>query len=219
MKTRLLVLAFVLAVISLQAQEKSNSASSSYTRDFGFNTYFILQGLFQSQQAPFSVMYKKYTSERAAFRLGFSGSFSSNNSDVNVAPPNQSYYDNSAASIELTVGREFQNELGGKWMWYYGLDLLPTYSFNNSIGYSGTQKINMNKNSAYGFGVKPFLGIRYNINPRLYISAEASAQLMYLISKNLQKNYSPEQTIRDATANNVTFDLRPASGLFIFYRF
>jgi hypothetical protein len=218
MKTRLLVLAFVLAVISAHAQE-NNSEFPSYKRDLGFNTYFILQGLFQSQQAPFSVMYKTYTSEMTAFRLGFNGSFSSNNPDVNVALPNQNYYDNSEAYIELTIGREFQNQLGGKWMWYYGLDLLPTYSFSNSVGYNGAQKFSSNKNSGYGFGVKPFLGIRYTINPRLYISAEASAQLMYTISKNLQKNYNPEQTVQDITYTHINFALHPASGVFIFYRF
>jgi hypothetical protein len=214
MKTKLLVFTILLNSTTLIAQE-SKDQPENLDQDLGFNAVFIFQGLFQSQQAPFSIMYKKYTTDRKAIRMGIDLSFNSykNSGDAN------SYQDNSSGEISLTIGVERQQSLGGNWMWYYGIDGVPTYSFYNYESYANEVKTGSIKTSSIGFGVKPLLGIRFNITPRLYVSAEASAALSYASSKNVQKNYNPEQTVRDLTTNIISFDFNPASGIFLFYRF
>jgi hypothetical protein len=215
MKTNLLVFAILLTVSTTVIAQENNDQPETLDQDLGFNAVFIFQGLFQSQQAPFSVMYKKYTTDCKAIRMGMDISFSSykNSGDANA------YQDNTSGEIGLTIGVERQQSLGGKWIWYYGIDGVPTYSFYNSESYANNVKTGSYKSSSIGLGVKPLLGIRFNITPRLYVSAEASAALSYASSKNVQKNYNPEQTVRDLTTSIVSFDFNPASGIFLFYRF
>lgn len=218
MKTRLFVSMIAILVADITLAQEIEKPSTSYQHDLGFNTNFIFQGLFQSQpQAPFAVMYKKYKTENNALRLGADLSFYSTNNSGTVT--NSSFSDNSYGSIALTIGFEKQKVLGGKWMWYYGIDAVPSLSFNQSTSFNNNLKTGSTKNSSLGLGARPFLGIRFNINSRLYVAAEATAMLAYVSSKNVQKTYNPEQTVRDMTTSNVNFSLTPASGIFIFYRF
>lgn len=214
MKTRLFV--FVIAFYAIT--DSAAQETQSFDHDFGFNTNFIFQGLFQSQQAPFSIMYKKYSAENKAMRLGVDLSFFSNNNDVQGSA-NTSFTNSYNGDINLTVGFERQSVLGGRWMWYYGVDAVPVIAFSKSEAYSDSDtKTTTNSFSSLGLGVKPLIGIRFNINQRLYVSAEASAQLTYSKSWNRQVNHT-STTIRDATSDNINFDVNPASGVFIFYRF
>jgi hypothetical protein len=221
MKTSLLALVFLLGVVAVALGQQKSEPQSSYNKnDFGFNAYYIIQQVYASQsQTPFSIMYKKYTDTGKALRLGFSGSFNLNDTDLKQGSINTSYNEGSFIQFDLTIGKEKLNDLGGKWVWYHGGDLLPGFQFSNSENYTNDQKINASTITTYRFGIRPFLGLRFNVNPRLYISAEASAQLTYSRSKNANKNYNPEQNMRESTTDNIAFNLNPASGLFIFYRF
>jgi hypothetical protein len=220
MKTSLLALTFSLGVAVALGQQKNESQSSDNKNDLGFNAYFIIQNIYGSlSQSPFSVMYKKYNTSEKALRLGFSGSFNSYNTDLKPGSVNPNYSDGASFQFDLTIGKEKQNGLGGKWVWYHGGDLLPGFQYSNSDNYNNNQKTSSATTTSYRFGIRPFLGLRFNVNPRLYISAEASAQLTYSLSKASNKNYSPEQNMREWTTNSMAFNLNPASGIFIFYRF
>jgi hypothetical protein len=215
MKTRLpiLMMIFLLTKTSV-AQE--NQDQSTFDQDLGFNAVFIFQGLFQSQQAPFSVMYKKYKSPDKALRFGADLSFNSNSNSGNA---NGGYSDSSYGNVYVIVGVEKQQAIGGDWTWYYGFDAVPRFSYDRYESYSNNIKVNSSQNSTVGLGAKPFVGIRFNVTQRLYVSAEASAQLSYAITTTLQKNYNPEQTVRDTSNKMVSFGINPASGIFLFYRF
>jgi hypothetical protein len=218
MKTRILLSVLILFAIVSHGQEIASVEKPSYTRDFGFNSLFIVNGLFSSQTTPFSVMYKKYKGDNKALRFGLDLSLTVNETDGTTLP-NTQYGNNSGGSIYLSIGKEFQHQLAGKWMWYFGTDVAPTFSGSRSEVYSGAEKINSSKSTSYGLSLRPFIGIRYNIYSRLYISTEANASLTYSISKNFAKRYNPEETTLDLTTSTVNLGLNPASGIFIFYRF
>lgn len=63
------------------------------------------------------------------------------------------------------------------------------------------------------------MAIRYNINTRLYVSAEASINLSYTRNKQFTEYTQNEDLNRDTESNRISFYANPASGLFLYYRF
>jgi hypothetical protein len=164
-------------------------------------------------------MYKSYSGENKAFRLGLNASVNISDNDANSTGSNNPYTNSSNTSVELTLGKEFQQKLAGRWIWYYGLDMVPSFGAGKNEHFNNNEKTSLYKNSYIGISAKPLVGIRYNINARLYLSAEASAALRYSITKSVEKRYNPDETLRDVSGKNISFNISPASGFFIFYRF
>ncbi|HTJ50156.1 MAG TPA: hypothetical protein VL443_11915 [Cyclobacteriaceae bacterium] len=218
MRKRLLLISLTVSFCTIAfAQTQNDGSEKSYKHDIGFNTTFLFDGIFNSGSGPFTLMYKQYKSENKALRLGLTTSFNfnSNNANVNTS----SYTDWSYANIYFTLGKEFQHHINNKWVWYGGGDLQPHYSFNNNLYYTGTTKTTTYKDSSIGMGLRPFLGIRYNFNSRLYVSAEAGVTLDYRYVKSYAKDEVGNTVFRDTKGNNLAMALSSASGLYLFYRF
>src|SRR5688500_1460394 len=214
MKTRIITLAILmLSGIYTFAQE---SPLPSYSRDLGFNTAFIFEGIFNSETTPFTLMYKKYVSENKANRFGIDLSMSMNNADSHGS---SSYSETSYLSLRLNIGREIQKAITEKWIWFYGGDLVPFYSYYDNDNYQNELLYSNDESSSLGLTLRPFLAIRYNITPRLYLSAEASLNLSYTLTDQIQELPQSNQVTRDLKTSNFTFDARAANGLFLFYRF
>jgi hypothetical protein len=208
------LLTALLSSLLYPAFAQDSDPEENYKRDVGFNTAFILQGVFNSNSTPFSLMYKKYTSENRALRFGASINLNLNRSNDSTSNSNQI----SSAALSLSLGKEFQKLITTKWVWYYGGDLIPSFSNYQSLSYQNGKKYYENKYTSYGINARPFVGIRFAINPRLYLSAEADLSLGYTKSKISQKFFSPENIV-DSENDNYSFRASPASGIFIFYRF
>lgn len=185
------------------------------TKDIGFNTTFIFQGILNSGSAPFSLMYKKYTSENAANRFGLDVSFNMNNVNGSL---NANYDENTDADIELSLGKERQKPINEKWTWFYGGDVLPFYSLSRSQVFQNGQKVMTGQSSSAGLGLRPFIGVRFNVNTRLYLSAEASVNARYAYTKNSQDYVQPGWTDDDKEIHRISFFAYPANGLFLYYR-
>ena len=125
MKNLITPFLLLFSVDYLHAQD----APVSYQNDIGFNTTFVLQGLFNSDQTPFSLMYKKYKAEKKAWRLGVDTYMNINKTDTKTSTSN--FTDFSSGYVGLVVGLELQKQIDKRWVWYYGGDFLPYYSFNN----------------------------------------------------------------------------------------
>ena len=189
-----------------------------FKHDAGFNTSFILQGIFNSSQTPFSFMYKAYKKQHKATRYGLDIAL---NLDDNDPESSGSYYTNSSlVNVALTFGKEAQIPIAAsRWIWYVGGDLIPFYQLSRSDTYQFNEKYLEYEYSSYGIGLRPFVGIRFDINERLYLSAEASVRLAYRHQSSFQKLTSQTDPVQDTEGNNVSFSLQPATGIFIFYRF
>jgi len=213
----ILVASFCVATI---AKAQTDPEKKSYKNDIGFNTVFILQGVFNSNQTPFSLMYKKYTSENSAIRFG-----ASINANWNKARVNDTLYSNtinnttSFANVSLAIGKEFQRPINTKWIWYFGGDLVPSFWTNKNVNYQSGIKSYEYSYKSYGLSARPFLGIRFAINDRLYLSAEANVSLGYNRNSTKQRFFNPNQQEGNTTIDNFAFSMSPASGLFLYYRF
>jgi hypothetical protein len=198
------------------AQEEP--ASDAYRHDIGFNTTFILQGIFNSNQTPFSIMYKKVVDNHKATRFGFNIQL---NVDSNSPEgTNTSYIDESNGYFAFSFGKELQQPIGSsKWIWYYGGDFEPFYQFDNIDHYADSQTYLTSRYHRYGLDVRPFLGIRFDINDRLYLTAEASAILRYAQTSNFINYTNDQEPALDVNGHNLSFSMQAANGIFMFYRF
>ena len=182
--------------------------------DIGFNTTFFLNNIFQSSSTPFSIMYKKYKSPYKAYRFGIDANFATRNGSGTGNYSNITSY-----NVSVVFGKEKQNRIWKAWVCYYGLDFVPSVSQFKSANYTNDQKNQETEITSYGLTARPFLGIRFDINSRLYISTEANISLAFSHQKNLQKSFNPEQTNVDSSSNEGSLNLSPASGIFVYYRF
>ena len=207
-----LLLTLLIFTTTTQAQE---SSPGSFTRDIGFNTTFILEGLLSAEESPFSVMYKKYVTENKANRFGIDLSVNMNSTD---GSPTGSYSEYSRLNIRLNVGREIQTAINEKWVWFYGGDFIPFYSFDNRQYFQDGQETSINESSGFGIALRPFIAIRYNINPRIYLSAEASVNVSYVRRFSFTEYPQTGIIADDSSGNSFSIAAHPANGLFLFYR-
>lgn len=203
-----------------------------YSKDIGFNTSILLNGILYSGGSPFDLMLKKQKTSNTAFRFGVS-IYASASNDINVYNQ-QGYNQYSNYNLSISVGKEIQKQINKRWIFYYGTDMAPFINFNQRKNYAQNNPpnqsyylFNQNNTITYGLRLIPFLGIRFDINERLYIATqinlicslnrkEASQKLVDAnsISSN---NYIYNSSTR--SFNEGSLNLNPASGIFFFYRF
>ena len=145
MKRILLSILVVFIAISVHSQHQDSTRI--FKKDFGFNTNLILSSLINQGSAPFSLMYKIYTKPDKAIRIGLTASFSNSNTSGKIL--NAGYSTNNNGDIALTLGKEKQKHLFGKWDYYYGGDLLPNYTFSGNDYYAADSINQVRKAQTY----------------------------------------------------------------------
>ena len=215
MKIKILLAILFTCTLSIGLAQQS-STRDTLKNDIGFNTTFILNGILNTEPTPITLMYKRYTKDYQAFRIGLS-------TRTNLAKTKASINDsissnkNSLFHLSLSLGKEFQRELNKNWIWYFGADLVPSYSFSkdfkSGLSLNGTNK---RKTETYSLSAKPFMAIRFNIHKRLYLSAEASLSVGYT---KISQAYTNSTFNPDTDASSFYIALSPAAGLFLFHRF
>lgn len=213
------VLVLVLSCFVSTAMAQENEPIQ-WKREIGFNTNFIIQNIFDATQTPFDLMYKTYRSENKAIRYGVSFFASTRNSESHSTASNNSYSDYSHFSLSPSIGKEFQSVINKHWVYYYGGDMIATYGKNTSDYFYGNgDKYMEHLSESYGLRARPFIGLRFNINPRLYLVTELSVSLAYWHTSDFQRNIQSDQVERDLTSNSFALSLNRATGILLFYRF
>ena len=213
------VLALAMSCILTSAMAQENE-SVQLKHDIGFNTNFVIQNLFDATQTPFDLMYKTYRSENRAIRYGVSFFASTRNSESHSTNNNSSYSDRSYFNLSPSIGTEFQSVINKHWVYYYGGDLIASYERSTSDYFNGNGDLNTEYLSeSYGVRTRPFIGLRFNINSRLYLVTELSVSLAYMRSSDYQRNVLADQVERDLTSNSFALSLNRATGILLFYRF
>lgn len=216
-KFYVILCSIALSTLTFIATAQTSPEEKEYANDVGFNTTFLLEGIINSGQTPFTLMYKKYKDNNNPLRLGVR--LHMNLSDVNDNGSSNYNY-TSDASFSAVVGKEFQKEINKNWVWYFGGDIVPTigyydYEYRSSNDYRQT----VNTKSV-GLGFKPFLGIRFNINSRLYLSTEFSFGPSYSYTwTKREEGYPGNISNTDVEVGRFNFSMSPAYGLFLYYRF
>lgn len=216
MKTRL---TSVLMLISSYTFSQDLPDLKKYSKDIGFNTSVLLNGIINSSGSPFDLMLKKQRTSNTATRFGMSLYADIN---TNTSTGSNSYYQYNNYRMSISVGKEKQNQLSKRWIFYYGGDLAPFYQFNKRRYYNSNKLQDENGDTEIGLRVSPFLGIRFQINERLYLGTEALLRLSYSFKEASWKSYNGfnnDYTKNNESFNNLHAQAIPATGVFIFYRF
>lgn len=216
MKTKLTILLLIVGTYSFSQELPDLKA---YSKDIGFNTNFLLNGIINSSGSPFDLMLKKQKTSNQAIRYGIQLY-----TDITTYTYQASnyYQQRDYYSFSFSIGKEKQHQINKKWIFYYGGDLAPFYQYSKDSYYSSNQLNNENLNNEVGLSLAPFLGIRFQVNDRLYIATEAKLLLSYSRKETSWKNYDNANNVTTENSqgfNNLRLLALPATGVSIFYRF
>jgi hypothetical protein len=220
-----MIAAFMMCGTLLSLAQTKESLPWTYRHDVGFNTNIIFQQIlpyYSPPVTPFTLMYKRYSSENTAWRYGLTVQLNLNNSrgtSTTTQAPNSYYNVLNSVNVSFGVGREIQNHLTQKWVWYYGADLIPGYNYYRNDAYAPVQtKTQSNYSKGCSIAARPFMGLRFDIHPRLYVSTEFSCNLTYANTKTTNQVFNPDSSSENSN-KTFTLTVTPASAIFIFYRF
>ena len=213
--------ALLLLAISSHAQDSTSLAF--YKHDVGFNTSFILSGIFDSDNnAPVDLLFKQQKSATYANRLGISLGYHTLNGSV----VSGFQIDEIRLNLALAVGKEWQQVLSSHWLWYGGGDAIPQFRYFSQYAESDNIPIRNNSSTTFGVSARPFLGIRFQINDRLYVSTEASLSLGFNLHRGKDIVYrddngdgNMEEEKNDIDSFETFIQATPASGIYLFYSF
>ncbi len=191
-----------------------------YRHHIGFNTNFILGGLYGSTiNAPFDFMYKKQSDHQRATRLGFSLSGNGQKDEAT----SQNNINSISFDVALVIGQEWRNRIAARWEWYGGADVIPsfgTYSYRQSTAVNS--EFREEQTRRYGIQLRPFLGLAFQINERLYVATEAALLSGFSFQRSERTPFmNSETTLKKSTSRTTTASVRalPSSGISLFYQF
>jgi len=159
--------------ISIAAQTDSFPKS-----EVGFNLGFLVTNLLRNETIPnrledrnFMLTYKKRNLKNTYFRYGISffyiKSFVPGNSD-----------DRKTTRADFRIGYEYKYAFSKNWTINRGTDIVAKYlTFDQNFSEEKTRQVQV--------GFVPFLGIQYNINPKINLSTETGIGFFYVNNKNL----------------------------------
>lgn len=218
----------VASVLTSQAQTVEEPQS---IREIGFGTNLILGPIFNSSSIPMDFIYK-WGNSNSLFRVGTS-LYYSNSTDFGGHGYDY-VYSRQNAGIELFMGREWRLHLAERWQLNYGTDVNVNYgyySFNveDSHFEGDLLRFSVEERNSYGSGVRPFIGVLFEVKPRFVIGTEASFHVGVLRFFNEKTDYFVENgtinkedySFHDTEADGWNFHFRtqPASNIFVYYRF
>lgn len=226
MKKYLFYALLLISVTStLQAQQKDSI--TVYRNDIGFNTTILLNGILNTPtygtypDVPLDLLYKRQLKSNKALRLGINASIDNQTQQTNLTTGQ----DNQFQSVELNLiaGKEWQSILSKRWIWYGGADIIPQLTYSKAERVRTEIVEYQSFSTSYGISLRPFLGIRFAVSKRLYLSTEAFLNANYSTKKYSDATYNVSTneiiTQNSTTATNYSVKFKPASGIFIFYRF
>lgn len=192
MKLKLIVISFLLLSQAAFAQTDDDLKPE---HQIGVNaTLFIKQFLSFNDNvfnsSPYSLTYK-YIDQNEGWRIGLGGSNTSSKSNPNNGT---NITTNNGLNINVRLGYEWQKKLDKRWLMYYGLDGIYSYSkfrSTSSIQSGGfppkTEEV-ISSTEGFGFGGGPVLGMEFKISKRISLNAETAAYFNYGETRRRDKN-------------------------------
>jgi hypothetical protein len=190
MKNILITIALFCCIQSIQTQTV-DTAPSIYKNELGVDAgYFIKQFLdfsgTSSYLTPTYFLYYKRLMKPGNLRFAFSAEYEREQETSPYDFDSAEYY-NVTSSFNFKVGWEFVSTLNKNWLLYYGIDLaaLPETRNYEADDFEDNYVFELTSQN-FIFGAGPFLGIRYNINPRISLSTETS---FFVLRSSSQATY------------------------------
>lgn len=195
MKIKTTSLFIILALQNLFGQNADDTKSNQFfnplknKNHFGLNTQFAFDRLFQSRTTPIEVLYKTQKTINRATRFGIQLYYANNNERPY---PNANPDWNTIETDMITGilwGKEKQNFVGSsyRWQWYYGADFNFQFTYNRRYINDGNDADNVEydeeKFYRYSVAVIPFIGLRFEITPDIYVSADMLAIAQFEVQR------------------------------------
>ncbi|MBT2558713.1 hypothetical protein J7E24_13020 [Hymenobacter sp. ISL-91] len=189
----LLLLAAALP-LAATAQTAPPDTVATYKHQLGLTASPVLDGFFKNNRTlPLGLLYKRQTKPNQALRLGlvFNQDYGRR---YRAQPLTNGDFSNNNWGGQLYVGLERQRVFTKRWIGYAGLDVGVGYSSYRKLEYSG-RDVNLDNRAVTLFEnldtrftttsvfLRPLLGIRYQLTPYLYMSAEATILANYMAFK------------------------------------
>lgn len=172
---------------------------------------------------------KQYTLDKA-FRLRLMGVFENfQDKDFNAADQ-----DTKRRSLSIALGHEWQQVIGKRWEWYYGAEvqvrraIWQATTIDDMYYWSQIDEIVWLKREFEGvtdrLSLLPFLGVRFQITPRLFVNSEIKIELFRenydYTSFSTFIDISNDQALPSGRGSDFNFNqsglrLLPYTGLFI----
>ncbi len=210
---------FIVAVVLLPGMNlvAQTEDATEYQNHIGFNTAIIINNLFNGEATPFTLMYKRQTSEKRAWRFGVGMAVSQNNEEPDANFPGF-FSVSSYVEADISLGHEWVSPLSQRWYWYKGADVFFRYYQSQIETYDDGTPYTSSDDTTVGGSINPFLGIRFNVNNRLYLSTEVSLRAGYYQVESTIEDFN-QATVSNSSGTQTLVTLQPATGIFIFYRF
>jgi hypothetical protein len=202
------VILFVLAFQSVYGQSGDNSNRNQFfdplknKNHWGINTQFALDKLFETRTTPIEIIYKRQKTENKANRLGLQFYYDHDNE----RPYPIANKDWNTIETDLIAGiffgKEKQHFIGNsnRWQWYYGTDLNLTFTYNKRYIDDGDDSDLREYDDAryykYSAAIKPFVGMRFEITPHIYVSTDMLVNAQYAYQEiHVELKNSPDTAI------------------------
>ncbi len=163
--------------------------------------------------SPYLFSYKRLNEKGDGFRLGTGLNFSRSKGDLTG-----NFFDDDVKSVnsafDLRMGKENQQQISERWMYYYGFDVLFGFS-NLKVEFDGTK---INNENIYG-GVGPVLGAQFMISERVGLFTEASFYLTQNFTEertNFNNGFEPDQNEK---ANSTNLNFVVPTNIYLFFKF
>ncbi|MEM7535368.1 MAG: hypothetical protein AAF639_24535 [Chloroflexota bacterium] len=188
--------------------------------EFGLNVTRTLAGFFNSGGEdgpvdPFLLMFK-CAGDRQAIRIGV---------DLEIQTNSEFSFSGEREDIEqaygLKLGKEWRTVLGRRIDFYWGLDIIGTYS-SEKLNFNNAQPIFDQKIKSYGVGGGPFAGIYFHITPRFSLMTEATLYGLYVSSRETflrVPNTGGALLPEEKTTNAFELSPVPPNSLYVYFRF
>jgi len=146
-------------------------------KEVGFNIGFLVTNVLRNEpplstlgRRNFMLTFKKHYLNNSYFRYGLSMNFGK----VTIGNDDPAKIFQSS----FRIGYEYKFSFNKKWHINRGCDVIVNYLLTD-LSFNGDRSKDISA------GVAPFLGIQYNINPRISLSTETGLNLFYVKQENL----------------------------------
>lgn len=211
----------------------------SYRNHIGFNTQIITDHIFDPEvRTPFELMYKRQLKDMRAWRVQLKGRYNRRFEQYDTRAAYQIKETTTTSQVGVSIGFEWQYILSKRWFWYWGADIgynldQVIKNVENDEGVIYTDKMTgkeyflytTRKIPTHTLSGAPFIGFRFHVNKRLYVSAEMNMLLHYALQKNqfstinkfLDGSERDGGTSGFAKFRDHKMEFRPYSGFYIFF--
>lgn len=230
--------ALMLPVAAAAQTTPTADTTRTYRHHLGLTASPVLDGFFRNNRSlPLGLLYKRQVAPHRAWRYGIvlSEQYTEQSTPL---PKRTDTFVTQSWGVALSIGQEWQRQLGKRWVGYAGVEVGASYSgdradsdevtvvFTNGGNMMLAEK-RVSRFIRYSGMLRPLAGLRYQVRPYLYVSAEMAFTVLYAhINSSLQSQLTRTDTGEQLAETNLRYEenqfqmfLQPIKQVSLHYQF